>query len=420
MQAGLYSGVLTAFIVEAYKLLQRDSADATVKVLVQISQQMASFAINPGSVNSTYIPTSLPVETFTPEPRSVWLNVLWFIALVLSLTSASLGMLVKQWLREYLNNPYVTPEEQRRVRLFRIRGLRKYKVSEIAAFLPLLLQISLVLFFVGLVLFTRGINDSLGWAVTGFVAVWLGFLVVTTSLPWFSSSCPYKTPFLKPVTLQFKRVMESLYRVSSRMTERIGFRSAFGKMPCSLFVGGDDAELQVSQQPLFDSEVLLDAYKASENLNGWEKVMDCVDPCFPFSSLEILSSVTNKRHPGSERSITLQWDAWDSLFWYEGSVVVKGLVTCLRWCFIRALEGRRSLGDREAETLLLLDKCSSDLVGRFPTRMNHATRKMTTVLMQEALSIPFYPRPLFKYISGILDSGIDKSESWGSTHKHRK
>ena len=145
------------------------------------------------------------------------LNVLWFVALVLSLTSASIGMLVKQWLREYLNNPYVTPEERRRARLFRIRGLRKYKVSEIAAFLPLLLQMSLVLFFVGLVLFTQGINDSLGWVITGLVVVWLGFLVVTTSLPWFSSSCPYKTPFLKPVTTQFKRLLEYLYQISRRM-----------------------------------------------------------------------------------------------------------------------------------------------------------------------------------------------------------
>ena len=96
-QAGLFSAVLTAFIVEAYRLLQRDSSQDSVQILLQISQQLAGLSVNPGFTNSTLSPADLP--SFDPDTNLVWTNALWFCALILSIISASLGMLVKHDVR---------------------------------------------------------------------------------------------------------------------------------------------------------------------------------------------------------------------------------------------------------------------------------------------------------------------------------
>ncbi|KAJ7663731.1 hypothetical protein DFH06DRAFT_1041945, partial [Mycena polygramma] len=42
--AGLFSASLTAFLIESYKTLNSDSGDTTVKLLAQISQQLAASA----------------------------------------------------------------------------------------------------------------------------------------------------------------------------------------------------------------------------------------------------------------------------------------------------------------------------------------------------------------------------------------
>ena len=57
-QAGLFSAILTAFIVEAYKLLQPDSAALSTQVLLQISQQLTSLSVNNGFINSTFTPSA--------------------------------------------------------------------------------------------------------------------------------------------------------------------------------------------------------------------------------------------------------------------------------------------------------------------------------------------------------------------------
>ncbi|KAJ7930578.1 hypothetical protein B0H13DRAFT_2532903, partial [Mycena leptocephala] len=42
--AALFSAILTAFLIESYRLLIPDSSDLTVKLLAQISQQIAASA----------------------------------------------------------------------------------------------------------------------------------------------------------------------------------------------------------------------------------------------------------------------------------------------------------------------------------------------------------------------------------------
>ena len=75
--------------------------------------------------------------------------------------------------------------------------MRKWKVFEIAAALPLLLQLALFPFFVGLCFFTAQIDSAMGLTSVPLVAAWIFLLVLTTMGPLVSSRCPYKLLLLK-------------------------------------------------------------------------------------------------------------------------------------------------------------------------------------------------------------------------------
>ncbi|KAH9939123.1 uncharacterized protein BXZ73DRAFT_99796 [Epithele typhae] len=74
---GLFSAALTAFNTIAFAMLQPQSSDQTNAILTQVSSQLKSFALNPSFVNSTAL------------------------AFGISMSSATIGIMVKQWLKEY-------------------------------------------------------------------------------------------------------------------------------------------------------------------------------------------------------------------------------------------------------------------------------------------------------------------------------
>ncbi|KDQ56010.1 hypothetical protein JAAARDRAFT_112881, partial [Jaapia argillacea MUCL 33604] len=151
--AGLFSGVLTAFNIQSYQMLQQDEMQTSNLLLAQISLQLSNFTISPAFVNST-TPLSLPtIPPFQASPPAVRINILWFLALVCSLSSASIAILVKQWLREYMDWFFnsESPRESVRLRQYRYEGLESWRVFGLMALLPLLLQAALIFFLIGLI-----------------------------------------------------------------------------------------------------------------------------------------------------------------------------------------------------------------------------------------------------------------------------
>lgn len=187
IQAGLFSAVITAFIIEAYKLLQQDPQDAMVLLLAQISQQLA---------NSTNEPFSIPAQNNAfPLHFTRRINILWFSSLVLSLAAASIGILVKQWLRDYvLSFTADFPRRRSRIRQFRRQGLIDWKVPGIVMALPVILQVALAFFLGGVVDLLWQLDTVVAAVITAFVAATLAFLIITTILPTFSDECPYTSP----------------------------------------------------------------------------------------------------------------------------------------------------------------------------------------------------------------------------------
>ncbi|KAI0758425.1 hypothetical protein BC629DRAFT_1116949 [Irpex lacteus] len=148
--AGLFSAVLSAFLVAAYPALQPDMSTMILYSLDRIATQTAGYNMSGGNLVATSSLPPIP-PPFRPADSNIRVNILWFASLIISLMTASFGMLVKQWLRESLAVEVPSPQARLRIRHFREPQIKHWKVYEIAACLPLLLQLSLGLFFVGYV-----------------------------------------------------------------------------------------------------------------------------------------------------------------------------------------------------------------------------------------------------------------------------
>ena len=195
VQGGLFSAVLTAFNVQSYQLLTPPPAtDPVIVALERISAQLSSFSVNPPSVNSThpafvYDPAPLPAP-----PYAVWLNALWFASLICSLSAASIGIMVKQWLNEYNSGLSGKSRQIARLRQLRLNGLRRWHVKEIVAVLPVLLQIGSALFFAGLLVLLWQLNHTVATVATVLVGMLVAFSLSTIILPSIATGCAYLSP----------------------------------------------------------------------------------------------------------------------------------------------------------------------------------------------------------------------------------
>ncbi|KAK7030297.1 hypothetical protein VNI00_014219 [Paramarasmius palmivorus] len=165
--AGLFSAVVTAFLIESYQWL---SEDTTVVILTQISQQLNGTQTKPAS--------------FTPDASSIRINCFWFLSLIFSLTSALFGLLCKQWLREHQRDvPTRTPGEDLALRQLRRDSFEKWGVASFLSALPILLEIALVFFFAGILDLLWTLQAIVFGICLAAISLSIGLYFLTTILP---------------------------------------------------------------------------------------------------------------------------------------------------------------------------------------------------------------------------------------------
>ncbi|KAK0200736.1 hypothetical protein DFS33DRAFT_1507424 [Desarmillaria ectypa] len=191
--AGLFSAVVTTFVVQTLQSLQPDFNEVSAFLLFELVSIQRALAN--GTSLSDVPPSQLtPDSSFTPSSLIIWTNGLWFVSLSLSLTIALVAVLTKQWIHHYMSVPSGTPRYRSRIRHFRYMGLEKWHVPVIVGLLPLLMHSSLALFFVGLVLFLISLHIGIAIAVGVISGIGYIFYVVTNVLSIQDPQCPYRTP----------------------------------------------------------------------------------------------------------------------------------------------------------------------------------------------------------------------------------
>ncbi|KAJ6482149.1 hypothetical protein C8R47DRAFT_951600, partial [Mycena vitilis] len=198
-RAGLFSAILTAFIIESYKTLTPDMDFLT---LACISQQIANATNNiPASASPSF---ALPCDRLaaaagnppSPPTASLVCNILWFISLGLSLTSALTATLVEQWAREFLARVEILPSPVKRARIFAYLyyGLQRFRMHAVVGLIPFLLHLSLLFFFGGLIAFLIPVNKTVAYVAAVVLASIIILYGSMTVLPLIEFDCPYRTP----------------------------------------------------------------------------------------------------------------------------------------------------------------------------------------------------------------------------------
>ncbi|KAJ3011374.1 hypothetical protein NUW54_g2196 [Trametes sanguinea] len=160
--AALFSGILTAFNVECFSLLQPTDTASTS-------------------------PQPIPLT-------AILLNMLLFASLMFSLCSAFVGTLVLQWLKTFCGE---LPGDSRLtawLRQSRLNNLDKWHVERFARAVPVLLQVSLILFLAGLLVLLWTLNTLVFAIVCALAAVLTFVLGGTAILPLIRSTCAYLSP----------------------------------------------------------------------------------------------------------------------------------------------------------------------------------------------------------------------------------
>lgn len=180
------------------------------------------------------------LNSFRPQYVDVWINLLWFSSLVVSLIAASLGILIKQWLQRYKTEDYSLARERTRIRQHRFAGLLRWGIPSLVSFLPSLLRTSLNLFFIGLMIFLR----SLFWPVAAVVSVLIGLWFVAyfsfLVFPALFADCPYKSP-------------EAMMFYLARRCAEDGFSATIENVT---FISWSDAEELVKTEVSLDLDTL--------------------------------------------------------------------------------------------------------------------------------------------------------------------
>ena len=201
--------------------LQQNPQDTSNFYLANIYQA----TINPNNPNiSDSHPASPP--PFSPPNSAVWVNALWFLSLVISLTCALLATLLQQWARRYLKitQSRYAPDKRARIRAFFSEGVEKCLLPWAVDALPTLLHISLFLFFAGLVVFLCNVHLTIFKLVLSWVSLCAALYGCITCMPIIRHDSPYYTPLSLPAWQVATGTLFFIYRFLRWFNGLVRFR----------------------------------------------------------------------------------------------------------------------------------------------------------------------------------------------------
>lgn len=107
-----------------------------------------------------------------------------------------MATLVQQWARQYIQDieRRPAPHTRARIRVYLFEGLDKFQMATMVEGIPMLLHLSVFLFFGGLVEFLSSVNFVIARFTLGLVVACGALYAIATLLPALICNCPYRTP----------------------------------------------------------------------------------------------------------------------------------------------------------------------------------------------------------------------------------
>jgi hypothetical protein len=211
VQAGLFSAVTSAFIIEVNSQLQPDPNTETATLLRIILYKMDNTAFG------GKIPT---VPQWSGPPRTiVQVQAILYASLAASLLSAFLAMLGKQWLNRYASiDMRGSSIERSQHRQRKLDGIITWYFYHVMEALPIMLQFALFLLGCALSHYLWRIDTAVASVVLSFTLFGLvgyTFIVIAGST---SVNCPYQTPGAQVLRYLWQKVLDRSTFFSSKIS----------------------------------------------------------------------------------------------------------------------------------------------------------------------------------------------------------
>ena len=256
-QAGLFSAVTSAFILDVQSDLKPDFQEMSYELLKIVA-----------SVQLGKVPTGSDAEfpQWTgPDPMVVHVQTILYSSLAVSLLSAFIAMLGNQWLARYAQMEVRgSVVDRSRHRQRKMEGMVTWHFELVMECLPLMLQGALLLLGYALSNYLFFINKTIAGVVIGFTAFGLLFYCLIVSAATFSYNCPFQTPLSLVLRFMIRFFLKTAPRPKSGGPQRFG---RFGT-----FDGIDHVELPMAdapEQPLFHQERNWEGYVLDSNCIAW-------------------------------------------------------------------------------------------------------------------------------------------------------
>ena len=179
-QAGLFSAVASAFIIDIQQELRPDYNEMSFTVLTML-------------LNTTSgVPNQLGVPSIPgPKASAVQVQAILFSSLASALLAAFLAMLGKQWLNLHVEGSLI---DRSRHRELRMRGMITWRFKIIMECLPLVMQLSLLLLGCALARYLWDLSRTVSATIAAFTIFGFFFYLFIVFAATFWKTCPFQTP----------------------------------------------------------------------------------------------------------------------------------------------------------------------------------------------------------------------------------
>src|SRR6266851_5296977 len=192
-QTTLFSAVVAVLVAVSLQDLRPNPQDRSSFYLEKLYQLQADPNVpRPSTPSAVATPPA-----FSPPRYAVWVNSLWILSLVISLSCAMLATLLQQWSRRYLRvtrPERCEPHKRARARAFFAIGVEDFHVDWAVDALPAMVHLSLFIFFAGLLVYLFNIHHTVFKVVVCWVALLTTAYGFITFMPIFWHDSPYYSP----------------------------------------------------------------------------------------------------------------------------------------------------------------------------------------------------------------------------------
>jgi len=185
-QAGLFSAISSAFIIDVQSKLQPDPNEMTaayMQILIHAVNNSLFPDVNPDSVTWS-----------GPPPEIVTVQSLLYASLATSLFAAFIAMLGKQWVNRYLRNRGGSAADKSRDRQRKLDGFDKWHFHLVIESLPVMLQLALLLLGCALSRYLWTISRTVAGVAVAITLFGVTSYVFFTLAATLYYNCPYQTP----------------------------------------------------------------------------------------------------------------------------------------------------------------------------------------------------------------------------------